>query len=67
MPNDGVVKRLRKGYRHPKPDACPDELYEIMMECWRSEPNERPTFEYLYQILDDFTVSTETGYKDPEQ
>ena len=34
----------------PKPScepACPDSIYEVMLECWRSEEVQRPTFEHL--------------------
>jgi hypothetical protein len=67
MKNDEVISRLGRGYRHPKPVACPDALYSIMMDCWKAEPMDRPTFEHLYRTLDDFTVATETGYRETEQ
>jgi hypothetical protein len=67
MNNQKVVELLQNGYRHPKPPACPDALYEIMLQCWNSDYQQRPTFEYLHQTLDDFTVSVETGYKDPAE
>ena len=27
-----------------KPDLCPDLTYELMLQCWRSDPLERPAF-----------------------
>ena len=65
MNNQDVVDRLTQGYRHPQPVGCPDALYDVMMDCWKRDPVQRPTFEHLYQTLDDFAVVAETGYKDP--
>ncbi|XP_078374573.1 uncharacterized protein LOC144658113 isoform X2 [Oculina patagonica] len=31
----------------PKPDACPDGFYEIMVGCWEPNPRKRPPFEYI--------------------
>ena len=60
-----VVERLTQGYRHQQPTACPDSLYQLMLECWRKVPEQRPTFQRLCQTLDDFAVVTETGHKHP--
>jgi len=66
MSNQDVVERLTVGYRHPQPVDCPDALYDIMLDCWKRDPVIRPTFEFLFQTLDDFAVVAETGYKDPD-
>ena len=45
-----VVERLSDGYRMPKPSTnppCPDSFYEIMLQCWKAEEMDRPTFEHL--------------------
>ena len=49
----------------PKPSECPDKLYnEIMLKCWHANPNKRPTFEHLFEILEDFNIATESSYND---
>ena len=58
MTNDEVVARVEQGYRMPPPPECPDPLYQIMLECWKTDPEERPTFEYLKYQLEDYFVST---------
>eukprot|EP00729_Bicosta_minor_P009566 gene9566-16737_t len=60
-----VVQKLDEGYRHPKPAGCPDGLYELMNDCWKTEPVDRPTFESLTFRLEDFFHSAEANYTDP--
>ena len=57
MTNDQVLAKLKQGYRMPPPPECPDPLYQIMLDCWRQDPEERPTFEYLKYHLEDYFVS----------
>lgn len=42
---------LLKGYRIPKPEYVKDELYDIMRECWETEPDNRPSFDKLCQKI----------------
>lgn len=45
MSNKEVVEEVvHNGYRLTQPPSCPKTLYEKMLECWRDEPDERPTF-----------------------
>ncbi|XP_060677248.1 tyrosine-protein kinase Blk-like [Hemiscyllium ocellatum] len=63
MSNPEVIRNLDREYRMPCPDHCPDELYDIMMSCWKKVPEDRPTFEYLQSILEDFFTATEGLYQ----
>ena len=54
---------LEKSYRMPRPRNCPQELYDMMMMCWKEEATERPTFEFLQNTLNDFLVATEGQYE----
>ncbi|XP_068686429.1 fibroblast growth factor receptor 2-like [Montipora foliosa] len=38
-------------YRMPKPEHVSDELYQLMLDCWNDYPNNRPTFDRLYEIF----------------
>lgn len=64
MSNPEVIQNLERGYRMPKPDECPDALYDVMHMCWKEIPDDRPTFEYLRNVLEDFFTSTEKQYQD---
>lgn len=47
----------------PRPEHCPEELYNIMTRCWKNRPEERPTFEYIQSVLEDFYTATESQYQ----
>lgn len=32
--NSEVIEKVTKGYRMPKPDDFPENIYEIMSKCW---------------------------------
>ena len=55
--------QVDRGYRMPPPPGCPDPFYQIMMDCWKKDEMERPTFEYLRYRLEDYFVSSEGPYK----
>lgn len=63
MTNPEVIRNLDKFYRMPRPDNCPQELYEIMTICWKQKAEERPTFEFLQSTLNDFFIATEGQYE----
>ncbi|XP_024055081.1 tyrosine-protein kinase Lck isoform X1 [Terrapene carolina triunguis] len=63
MTNPEVIQNLERGYRMPQPDNCPEELYALMMHCWKESPEERPTFEYMKSVLEDFFTATEGQYQ----
>lgn len=64
MTNPEVVQLLDEGYRMPCPENCPAELYDVMMKCWREKAEDRPTFDYLQSVLEDFGTATEKQYED---
>ncbi|KAM6948163.1 tyrosine-protein kinase Lyn [Aplochiton taeniatus] len=63
MSNGEVMSSLQRGYRMPCPECCPEELYDIMTTCWKNKPDDRPTFDYLQSVLDDFYTATEGQYQ----
>ncbi|KAL0164310.1 hypothetical protein M9458_040063, partial [Cirrhinus mrigala] len=63
MTNPEVIRNLDRNYRMPCPDGCPEELYDIMLKCWKERPEDRPTFDHLQDTLDDFFIATEGQYE----
>lgn len=45
--NKELLRTLKDGYRMEQPDTCDNELYEIMMDCWKENPDQRPGFTQL--------------------
>ena len=56
MNNSQVLESLQTGYRMPCPKGCPQQLYEIMRECWRDDAASRPRFEVLQWRLKKFFI-----------
>ncbi|XP_012934814.1 uncharacterized protein LOC101846195 [Aplysia californica] len=52
IPPERLFPLLSTGYRMDRPDDCPEELYAIMQKCWKTEPEHRPSFFMLTDILD---------------
>ena len=65
--NAETLMFIKDGGRMAKPAGCPFEcpqkLYDVMLLCWKHVPEERPTFEYLYHLFDNFSTATETQYQ----
>ncbi|XP_065175011.1 tyrosine-protein kinase SRK2-like [Sycon ciliatum] len=65
MTNPEVLAQVERGYRMPIPANCPEKMYDIMMDCWKSNDYERPTFETLQWRLEDFfTDNDDNGYRE---
>ncbi|KAI4890508.1 hypothetical protein NFI96_011445, partial [Prochilodus magdalenae] len=67
MVNREVLEQVDRGYRMPCPPACPASLHELMLQCWRKEPDERPTFDYIKGFLEDYFTATEPQYQPEEE
>ncbi|KAK5880238.1 hypothetical protein CesoFtcFv8_023286 [Champsocephalus esox] len=63
MTNPEVIRSLDQSYRMPCPDGCPEELYDVMTMCWGQRSEDRPTFEFLQNTLNDFFIATEGQYE----
>ncbi|XP_053390610.1 tyrosine-protein kinase SRK2-like [Mercenaria mercenaria] len=58
-----VLKRLEAGFRMDKPEPyyipCPDPYYEIMLKCWNSIADSRPTFAFLQDYFNNYMIYAE--------
>ncbi|XP_076867475.1 angiopoietin-1 receptor isoform X2 [Brachyhypopomus gauderio] len=46
-----LYEKLPQGYRLEKPLNCDDEVFELMRQCWREKPYERPSFTQILVSL----------------
>ena len=51
MGNDGAMKYIKNGGTMEKPNECPDSIHNLMRNCWRQLPEDRPTFIDICQHL----------------
>ncbi|KAI9559290.1 hypothetical protein GHT06_016079 [Daphnia sinensis] len=42
-----LIKTIQQGYRMEKPDNAPNFFGEILSNCWKTDPKDRPTFSQL--------------------
>jgi hypothetical protein len=47
----------------PQPSKCPDDVYKIMLSCWKLEAEERPDFDQILASL----VALQGNTKDIEK
>ncbi|XP_028171846.1 putative tyrosine-protein kinase Wsck [Ostrinia furnacalis] len=58
--NKDVAARVLRGMRPSQPSYVGDELFQICLQCWQVDPDERPTFTLLLNELFPFTESPAT-------
>ena len=46
-----LLRELQKGHRMEKPQYAPNFLGEMMKNCWQKEPNDRPTFSQMADVI----------------
>ncbi|KAL7981775.1 hypothetical protein Chor_000832 [Crotalus horridus] len=52
MVDSTFYNKIKSGYRMTKPDHATSEMYDIMVKCWNSEPEKRPSFYHLSEIVE---------------
>ncbi|XP_067025516.1 angiopoietin-1 receptor-like isoform X2 [Acropora muricata] len=53
-----LMAELKKGYRLEKPTGCSHAMYQVMTDCWHSNPGLRPTFDQLVKRLEEMSESS---------
>ena len=59
-----IINLIKGGYRHAQPEGCPDVVYHVLLRCLSEDPNDRPTFRFLYNFVDTVTVINEGNQED---
>lgn len=50
MSNLEVTDKVLEGYRLSKPKKCSSDIYQILLSCWKENPEERPEFSEVKEI-----------------
>jgi hypothetical protein len=52
LSNQEVIEQVAKGNRRlERPEECSEEIYEIMIQCWQTDPESRPKFSEIFEQL----------------
>ncbi|KAJ8412814.1 hypothetical protein AAFF_G00117650 [Aldrovandia affinis] len=49
---------LKTGYRMERPENCTEEMYNLMLRCWKQESDKRPTFSEISKELEKMMVKS---------
>jgi len=52
MTNTRARELIDSGYRMPAPEGTPDEVYQLMLRCWKYDPEERLKFVDIHDKID---------------
>lgn len=61
IPLHGLLSHVISGYRLPKPDLAPDEVYQLMVSCWHGEPQARLSFTQLQYSFKSIVAASGTN------
>lgn len=50
--NHELLSFLKSGDRLERPENCSETLYELMLQCWSTDPDDRPDFGDICHKLD---------------
>ncbi|XP_065195184.1 uncharacterized protein LOC135826503 isoform X2 [Sycon ciliatum] len=60
--NDKVLEEVERGFRLPQPEICPNNVYQLQLECWDEDKHKRPKFPAIRTSLEDMLEQRkETG------
>ncbi|CAG5115831.1 unnamed protein product [Candidula unifasciata] len=63
-----VLKMVERGGRMNRPTGGPievsDSYYSMMLKCWNQKPEDRPTFETIFDYFDNYFIHVEPNYRE---
>jgi len=59
-----VIQFLEDGILLQKPSECPDDVYHVMLGCWRRDPQERFAFDRIHRHLVEMADGNNAGGTD---
>ncbi|EDV23403.1 uncharacterized protein TRIADDRAFT_28106, partial [Trichoplax adhaerens] len=64
MKGQEVISKIQCGYRLECPSNCPEHYYNLMLECWQKDPEQRLTFQALQSSLEHFFEDKDSYLED---
>ncbi|KAB0354010.1 hypothetical protein FD755_023297 [Muntiacus reevesi] len=58
IPPERLFDLLKTGYRMERPNNCSEEMYSLMLQCWKQEPDKRPVFADISKDLHKMMVKS---------
>ena len=52
LSNVEVIEAVRKGARLPQ-EEIPEDIYNLMLQCWHEDPEKRPDMHYVLGEIND--------------
>lgn len=56
--DSSFYNKIKSGYRMSKPEHAPHDVYEVMMRCWNTEADKRPSFLGLSETVAELLPSS---------
>ncbi|CAH8842263.1 unnamed protein product [Trichobilharzia szidati] len=53
-----VYVLLERGTRMLRPEGCPEQVYELMLQCWQWHPEQRPPFSDILNQLESMSTNS---------
>lgn len=50
-----AIQIVESGKRLERPEDCPDDIYQVLMDCWAYNPDARPSFSQLVDVFSHHT------------
>lgn len=54
MPSKEAFESVQGGFRMSRPEICPTEVYDVILNCWQNNAHSRPSFDFLNTFLHDY-------------
>ncbi|GFW34570.1 tyrosine-protein kinase receptor [Trichonephila clavipes] len=60
--NHRVIQQVTGQKVLPIPPNCPEEIYQLMLSCWKNKPHERLSMKNIYMQLQLLTSTRDSEY-----
>ncbi|CAH1243163.1 TIE1 [Branchiostoma lanceolatum] len=64
LENEELTSEIPAGYKLKQPNNCHDHMYILMRQCYRDDPETRPTFPQLAETLKEMEANSNETYID---